>query len=55
MNAAAIVERYNVGLASADELERDISYLNMGSDTVTYAVSYDAHGRAYLLRNGKRV
>ena len=53
--ASSIIERYNVGLASADEAERDIDHMNMVSDTTTYAIAYDAHGRASLIRDGRRV
>ena len=49
------IERYNAGLASADELDRDVSLENLASDYHTYAVSYDAHGHATLIRDGKRV
>ena len=49
------VERYNVGLSSADELDRDVSYANMASDIHTYAVSYDAHGHAVAIVDGRRI
>lgn len=56
MNEARnIIERYNVGLASADEAERDIDHMNMASDSHTYAIAYDAHGHAVLIKDGRRV